>query len=63
MVESQGQQVVMVDMVYEELSIIGLSQEGAWLNEGDVPIEDVSFKGSGIVVSGNGFICPMWARM
>ena len=58
MVESQGQQVLMVDMVYEELSIIAGSPgsvEG--FNEGDVAIEDVNFSGlSGIVVSGNGTI-------
>ena len=59
MVESQGQQVVMVDMVYEELSIIAGSpgEPEPGFNEGDVPIEDVSFSGlSGIVVSGNGTI-------
>jgi len=59
MVESQGQQVVMVDMVYEELSIIAGSpgEPEPGFNEGDVSVENVSFSGlSGIVVSGNGTI-------
>jgi sugar lactone lactonase YvrE len=59
MVESQGQQVIMVDMVYEELSIVAGSpgEPEPGFNEGDVSAENVSFSGlSGIAVSGNGTI-------
>ena len=59
MVESQGQQVIMVDMVYESLSIIADSpgEPDPGFDEGDVSIEDAHFSGlSGIVVSQNGTI-------
>jgi len=59
MVESQGQQVIVVDMVYEDLSIVAGSpgEPEPGFDEGDVDVEDAHFSGlSGIVVSGNGTI-------
>ena len=59
LVESQGQQVIMVDMQYEDLSIVAGSpgESDPGFDEGDVSVEDAHCSGlSGIVVSQNGTI-------